>query len=127
MVVVISVEVYCDKLRVSRVTWHTFLLIISIGRLEATAGADGDIGRSSQLDHLKELDLYFSELYWSIFLGAVHKNRYRNKTAFQKNAFVCFRTKNASAHANRLFITKSPLMIGTVFLWKRVINDFRGA
>ena len=35
-------------------------LIISIGRLEATADADGDIGRSSQLDHSKELDLYFS-------------------------------------------------------------------
>ena len=52
-----------------------FLLIISIivGRLEATASADGDIGRSSQLDHSKELDLYFSELYWSSFLGFVQK------------------------------------------------------
>ena len=29
--------------------------------------------------------------------------------------FVCFRTKKASAHANRLFITKLPPMIGTVF------------
>jgi hypothetical protein len=42
-------------------------LIISIGRLEATADADGDTGRSSQLDHSKEFDLYFSELYWSSF------------------------------------------------------------
>ena len=93
-----------------------FLLIISIGRLEATADADGDIGRSSQLDHSKELDLYFSELYWSSFLGSVQKKRYRNKTAYRgKNVFVCFRTEKGSAHANRLFITKLPLMIGTVF------------
>ena len=49
-------------------------LIISIGRLEATASADGDIGRSSQLDHSKELDLKYSELYWSGFLGSVQKN-----------------------------------------------------
>ena len=58
-----------------------FLLIISVGRLEATASADGDIGRSSQLDHSKELDLKFSELYWSSFLDSVQKNRYRNKMA----------------------------------------------
>ena len=58
-----------------RVTHKTpyFLLIISIGRLEATASADGDIGRSSHLDHSKELDLYFSELNWSNFLGSVQK------------------------------------------------------
>ena len=59
-------------LRVTRQKRH-ILLIISIGRLEATADADGDIGRSSQLDHSKELDLYFPELYWSSFLGSVQK------------------------------------------------------
>ena len=53
---------------------------ISTGRLEATASAGGDIGRSSQLDHSKELDLKFSELYWSGFLDSVQKKRYRNKT-----------------------------------------------
>ena len=57
------------------------LLFISIGRLEAaTADADGDIGRSLQLDHSKALDVYFPELYWSSFLGYVQKKRYRNKT-----------------------------------------------
>ena len=35
-------------------------LFISLGRrLEATADADGDIGRSSQLNHSKALDIYF--------------------------------------------------------------------
>ena len=33
------------------------------------------------MDHSKELDLYFSELYWSSFLDSVQKTRYRNKTA----------------------------------------------
>ena len=75
---------------------HHFVLIISIGQLEATADADGDIGRSSQLDHSKELDLYFSELYWSSFLGSVQKNRYRNKTTCQKKMclYVFARKKN---------------------------------
>ena len=59
---------------------HTLKKIISIGRLEATASADGDIERSSQLDHSKELDLKFLELYWSSFIGSVQKKRYRNKT-----------------------------------------------
>ena len=44
-----------------------FLLIISIGRLEATADADGDIGRSSQLDHSTEPDLYFQNCIGRIF------------------------------------------------------------
>ena len=57
-----------------------FLIIISTGRLEATASAGGDIGLSSQLDHSKALDLTFSDLYWSSFLDYVQKNRYRNKT-----------------------------------------------
>jgi hypothetical protein len=39
--------------------FYYLLFIISIGRLEATAGADGDIGRSSTLDHSKALDLCF--------------------------------------------------------------------
>jgi len=46
--------------KVSSLKRHNFyylLFIISIGRLEATAGADGDIGRSSTLDHSKALDL----------------------------------------------------------------------
>ena len=60
-----------------------FLLFISTTRLEATADADGDIGWSSQLDHSKELDLYFSELYWSSFLGSVQKKRYRNRMAYR--------------------------------------------
>ena len=47
--------------------------MISIGRLEATAGADGDIGRSSTMDQSKELDLCFSELPWSSFLDSVQK------------------------------------------------------
>ena len=50
-----------------------FLLIISIGRLEATASADGDIGRSSTMDQSKELDLCFSELHWSSFLDYAQK------------------------------------------------------
>ena len=37
--------------------------IVAVSELEATADADGDIGRSSQLDHSKELDLSFPELY----------------------------------------------------------------
>jgi hypothetical protein len=39
--------------------FYYLLFIISIGRLEATAGADGDIGRSSTVDHSKALDLCF--------------------------------------------------------------------
>ena len=39
--------------------FYYLLIIISIGRLEATAGADGDIGRSSTVDHSKALDLCF--------------------------------------------------------------------
>ena len=78
-------------------------MIISIGRLETTADADGEIGRSSQLDHSKELDLYFSELYWSSFLGSVQKNRYRNKMAYRKKSvFVCFRTETVSASGHGL-------------------------
>jgi len=57
------------------------LELASFTGLEATASADGDIGRSLQLDHSKELDLKFSELYWSSFLDSVQKNRYRNKMA----------------------------------------------
>ena len=60
---------------------HTFLLIITTGQLRATADVDGDNGRSSQLDHSKALDVYFSELYWSSFQGPVRKYRYKNKTA----------------------------------------------
>ena len=79
------------------------------------------------MNHSKELDLYFSELYWSSFLGAVQKKRYRNKTAYRGgNMFVCFRTENASAHANRLFITQLPLMMYN-FLLRSGINGFRGA
>ena len=70
------------------------------------------IGRSSQLDHSKELDLYFSELYWSNFLGSFQKTVTETKRLV---IFVCFRTEIESAHANRLFITKLPLMIGAVF------------
>ena len=86
--------------------------------LEATADADGDIGRSSQLDHSKELDLYFSELYWSSFLGSVQKKKTLQKQngLSGKNVFVCFRLEKGPAHANRLFIKKLPLMIGTVFM-----------
>ena len=47
------------------------------------------------------------------------ENCYINKTAYRKNVFVCFRTENASAHANRLFTTKLPLMIGAAFMEKR--------
>ena len=39
--------------------FNYLFIIISIGRLEATAGADGDIGRSSTVDHSKALDLCF--------------------------------------------------------------------
>ena len=39
--------------------FYYLLFIISIGRLEATAGAGGDIGRSSTVDHSKALDLCF--------------------------------------------------------------------
>ena len=56
-------------------------LLISIGRLEATADADGDIGRGSTMDHSKALDLCFSEMYWSGFLDPVRKYRYINKVA----------------------------------------------
>ena len=52
---------------------HTFLLIITIGQLRATADVYSDIGRSSQLDHSKALDVYFSELHWPTFLDPVRK------------------------------------------------------
>ena len=70
----------CSGLRVTRQKRHTFINYIEIGRLEATADADGDIGRSSTMDQSKELDLCFSELYWSSFLDYAQKKRYRNKT-----------------------------------------------
>ena len=104
-----------------------FLLVISTGRLEATASADGDIGWSSQLDHSKELDLYFSELYWSSFLGYIQKKLYRSRMAYRgKNVFVCFRTEIEPAHANRLFITKLQLMIGTVFYGEKNFDALVG-
>ena len=49
--------------------------------MQGREGKGSDIGRSSQLDYSKELDLKFSELYWSSFLDSVQKNRYRNKMA----------------------------------------------
>ena len=61
-----------SALRVPSLKRH-ILLIISIGRPEATADADGDIGRSSTMDHSKALDLCFSEMYWSSFLDPVLK------------------------------------------------------
>ena len=62
---------------------HTMelLLIITICQLRATADVDGDIGRSSQLDHSKVLGAYFSELYRPSFLDPVKKCHYINKTA----------------------------------------------
>ena len=87
-------------------TWHTFInqaLIISIGRLEATADADGDIRRSSQLDHSKGLDLYYSELYWSSFLGSVQKKMLQKKNGLSGKTFgVCM-----FSHGNRISARKS--------------------
>ena len=68
------------------------------------------------MDHSKELDLYFSELYWSSFLGSVQKKPWQKQNGLsEKNVFVYFRTEIESAHAKRLFITKLPLIIGAVF------------
>ena len=39
--------------------------------------------------------------------------------------FVCFRTAKDAAHANRLFITKLPLMIGTVLQNCDSLSQFR--
>ena len=72
---------------------HTFIFI-SVGRQEATADADGDIGRSSQLDHSKALDVYFAELS---FLDPV-KKPYINKTDFSE----CFHTEKIKAPGNGL-------------------------
>ena len=72
-----------EHLRVTHKTSY-FLLIIPIGRLEATASADGDIRRSSQLDHSKELNLKFLELYWSSFYILF------SKTATETKTDLCF-------------------------------------
>ena len=45
----------------------------------------------------------------------------------EKNVFVCFRTEIESAHANRLFITKLPLMIGAVLYGEKKLAYFGGA
>ena len=71
--------------------------IISIGRLEATADAGGDIRRSSQLDHSKEPDLYFSELYWSSFLGSVQKTVTEAEWPIGKICLYVFAQKSTSA------------------------------
>ena len=55
------------------------LLIITMNQLRATADVCGGIGRSSEMDRSKVLDLYFPKLHWSSFLGFVGKSRYRNK------------------------------------------------
>ena len=81
-----------------------FLLIISIGRLEATADADGDVGRSSQLDHSKELDLYFPELYWSSFLGSVQKNPLQKQNGLSEKKYVYM-----FSHGKRISARKSAL------------------
>ena len=72
--------------------------------LTPAASADGDIGRSSQLGHSKELDLKFSELYWSSFLDSVQK-----KTSQKQNGssfFVCFRTKKSTSARKSAFHCK---------------------
>ena len=53
------------------------------------------------MDHSKELDLYFSELYWSSFLGFVQKKRYRNRMAYRKKCVCMF------SHGNRISARKS--------------------
>ena len=54
------------------------------------------------MDHSKELDLYFSELYWSSFLGSVQK-----KTPQKQNGLwgkcVCVFSHGNGISANRRF------------------------
>ena len=44
-----------------------------MNQLRATADVGGGIGRSSEMDRSKALDLYFPELHWSSFLDFVRK------------------------------------------------------
>ena len=53
------------------------------------------------MDHSKKIDLYFSELYWSTFLGSVQKNRYRNIMAYRKKCVCMF------SHGKRFSTRKS--------------------
>ena len=99
-------------------------MIISIGRLETTADADGEIGRSSQLDHSKELDLYFSELYWSSFLGSVQKNRYRNKMAYRKKCVCMFSHGKGISARKSAFRDSLQVDYRDSFLWRTKLAYF---
>ena len=106
----------------------SFLLIISICRLEATADADGDIGRSSKLTIRKRSIYIFSELYWSSFLGSVQKKNVTETKRPVRNKCVCM-----FSHGKRTSARKSAFHHKVAnndrysFLWRRVTNGFRGA
>ena len=83
------------------------LLIIPTGRLEATADADGDIGRSSQLDHSKEPDLYFPELYWSSFIGSFQKKTLHKQNGLSKKKCLCVFAREKHQRTQIGFSSKS--------------------
>ena len=93
---------------------HTFLLIIAIGQLRATADVYSDIGRSSQLDHSKALDVYFSELHWSTFLDPVEKDCCKNKTARRVCMFSHGRRISARKSAFHHTVATNDRYLGTV-------------
>ena len=102
------------------------LLIISIGRLEATADDDGDIGRSSQLDDSKEIDLYFRTVL-------IEFSRFCPEKPLQKQNGLSEKCVCIFSHGKRISARKSAFhhKVATndryIFLWRRVINGYRGA
>ena len=107
-------------------TWHTF-----INYIDWSTRSD----RRRWWWHRTELAVGPLERTRSLFFRTVlvefsrfcpEKLLQKKNCLSEKNVFVCFRTENASAHANRLFITKLPLMIGTVFYGEENLPVFVG-
>ena len=84
-----------------------------MNQLRATAEVGGGFGRSSEIGRSKALDLYFSELYWPIFLDfARKKNVTETKRLAISDILIVFareRTENQSALGNELKPAWSPL------------------
>jgi len=85
-----------------------------MNQIRATAGVGGGIGRSSEIDCSKALDVFSpSELYWSSFLDfARKKNVTETKRLAISDILIVFareRTENQSALGNELEPAWSPL------------------
>ena len=104
-------------LRVPRVTWHTFINYIDWSTRSdrrrwwwyRTELAVGPFERARSL--------FFRTVLVEFSRFCPEKPLQKQNGLSEKNVFVCFRTEKASAHANRLFITKLPLIIGAVLFY----------